>query len=79
MQVLWLVRKSLVSGSCPSECPSGANAHWFDVRILPLTWVELSGLEPLTSCMPSGGSTSTRVYLCRSPSSRVPARPPASG
>ena len=41
--------------------------------------VELSGLEPLTSCMPSGGRTSTRVYPCRSPSSRVPARPHASG
>jgi hypothetical protein len=41
--------------------------------------VELSGLEPLTSCMPSGGSTSTRVHPCRSPSSRVPASPPASG
>ena len=40
--------------------------------------VELSGLEPLTSCMPSGGSTSTRVHTRRSPSSRVPARPPAS-
>jgi hypothetical protein len=40
--------------------------------------VELSGLEPLTSCMPSGGSTSTRIHLCRSPSSRVPASPPAS-
>jgi len=40
--------------------------------------VELSGLEPLTSCMPSGGSTSTRVSLCRSPSSPVPARPPPS-
>ena len=42
----------LPDGSCPSECPSGANAHWFSVRILCLTWVELSGLEPLTSCMP---------------------------
>jgi hypothetical protein len=41
--------------------------------------VELSGLEPLTSCMPSVGSTSTRVHPCRSPSSRVPASPPASG
>ena len=30
-------------------------------------------LEPLTSCMPSGGSMSTCVSLCRSPSSRVPA------
>jgi hypothetical protein len=28
--------------------------------------------------MPSPGSTSTRVYLCRSPSSRVSASPPAS-
>jgi hypothetical protein len=40
--------------------------------------VELSGLEPLTSCMPSGGSTSTRVHPRRSPSSRVPASSPAS-
>jgi len=40
--------------------------------------VELSGLEPLTSCMPSGGSTSTRVHPCRSPSLHVPARPPLS-
>jgi hypothetical protein len=38
-----------------------------------------SGLEPMTSCMPSGGSTSTRVHPCRSPSSRVRASPPASG
>jgi hypothetical protein len=37
--------------------------------------VELSGLEPLTSCMPSGGSTSTRVHTRRSPSSRIPVRP----
>ena len=41
--------------------------------------VELSGLEPLTSCMPSGGSTSTRVHPCRSPSSRVPHVPPRPG
>jgi hypothetical protein len=27
------------------------------VRILYLTWVELSGLEPLTSCMPCKRST----------------------
>ena len=40
--------------------------------------VELSGLEPLTSCMPSGGRTSTRVHTRRLPSSRIPARPPAS-
>jgi hypothetical protein len=30
--------------------------------------VELRGFEPLTSCMPSVGSTSSRVHLCRSPS-----------
>jgi hypothetical protein len=57
MQVLWLVRRSLLSGSCPSECPSRANAHRFNVRILHLNWVELSGLEPLTSCMPCKRST----------------------
>jgi hypothetical protein len=73
-----LVRWPSYSGSCPSECPSWRNTHRFSVRIISLTWVELSGLEPLTSCMPSGGSTSTRVYPCRSLSSRVPASPPAS-
>jgi hypothetical protein len=54
-------------------------AHRFSVRILRLNWVELSGLEPLTSCMPSVGSTSACVHPRRSPSSRVPASPPASG
>src|SRR6266851_3238892 len=46
-----------------------------------LTWenVELSGLEPLTSCMPSSGNPSTRVYSRRSPSSHVHSGPPASG
>jgi len=29
-------------------------AHRFAVLNSPLTWVELSGLEPLTSCMPWG-------------------------
>jgi hypothetical protein len=33
--------------------------------------VELWGFEPQTSCMPSSGNPSTRVSLCRSPSSRV--------
>jgi hypothetical protein len=46
---------------------------------LLLTRVELSGLEPLTSCMPSQGSTSTRVHPCRSPSSLVLASPSTSG
>ena len=40
--------------------------------------VELSGLEPLTSCMPSGGSTSTRVHTRRSPSLQVLHGPPES-
>ena len=40
--------------------------------------VELRRFELLTSCMPSGGRTSTRVHLCRSPSSPVPMRPPLS-
>jgi hypothetical protein len=48
------------------------------VRISLLTWVKLRRFELLTSCMPSGGSTSTRVHPCRSPSSRVSARPPPS-
>jgi hypothetical protein len=47
-----LVRPPAPGGSCPSECPSEGNAHRFCVRIQSLTWVELSGLEPLTSCMP---------------------------
>jgi len=63
----------------PQNAPHGRAAHRFTVRKVSLTWVELSGLEPLTSCMPSGGSTSTHVHPCRSPSSRVPASPPASG
>src|SRR5580693_6963366 len=40
--------------------------------------VELRRFELLTSCLPSGGSTSTRVHPRRSPSSCVPARPPLS-
>ena len=40
--------------------------------------VELRGLEPLTPCLQTTGSTSTRVHPRRSPSSRVPAKPPAS-
>jgi hypothetical protein len=56
-----LVRRPASGGSCPPECPSGANAHWFSVRILYLTWVELSGLEPLTSCMPCRPISSARV------------------
>ena len=36
----------------PQNAPHGAHAHRFLIRIMYLTWVELSGLEPLTSCMP---------------------------
>jgi hypothetical protein len=46
-----------------------------DFEFTCLTWVELRGFEPLTSCMPSTGSTSTAVRLCRSPSQEVRARP----
>jgi hypothetical protein len=56
----------------PQNAPRRWAAHRFAVRNTPLTWVELSGLEPLTSCMPSQGRTSTRVSLCRSPSRDVP-------
>src|ERR1039458_8437069 len=40
--------------------------------------VELSGLEPLTSCMPYSGNTSTEVHLCRSLSRDVRISPPES-
>ncbi|MGI8493621.1 MAG: recombinase family protein, partial [Acidimicrobiales bacterium] len=37
--------------------------------------VELRGLEPLTPCLQTTGSPSTRVHSCRSPSSSVRPRP----
>jgi hypothetical protein len=40
--------------------------------------VELRGVEPRTSCMPSAGSTSTSVHHRRSPSLDVHPDPPAS-
>jgi hypothetical protein len=46
-----------------------------DFEFICLTWVELRGFERRTSCMPSAGSTSTAVRLCRSPSQEVRARP----
>ena len=48
---------------------------------MPLTCrnVELRGFEPLTSCMPSAGSTSARVHLPTSPSRDVRTSPPESG
>jgi len=42
-----------------------------DFEFISLNWVELRGFEPLTSCMPSAGSTSTRVCPRRSPSQSV--------
>jgi hypothetical protein len=42
-----------------------------DFEFISLNWVELRGFEPLTSCMPSAGSTSAAVRLCRSPSLSV--------
>jgi hypothetical protein len=47
-------------------------------RIMLLTWVELWGFEPQTSCMPYSGNTSTEVHLCRSVSQDVPRSPPES-
>jgi hypothetical protein len=47
-------------------------------RKLRLTWVELWGFEPQTSCMPYSGTTSTAVHLCRSPSQDVRINPPES-
>ena len=46
-----------------------------DFEFIYLNWVGLRGFEPLTSCMPSAGSTSTAVRLRRSPSQEVHARP----
>jgi hypothetical protein len=46
-----------------------------DFEFICLTWVELRGFEPLTSCMPSTGSTSTAVRLCRSLSQGVRTNP----
>ena len=43
-----------------------------DFEFISLTWVELRGFEPRTSCMPSAGSTSTAVRL--SPQVTVPER-----
>ena len=43
-----------------------------------MTWVELWGFEPQTSCMPYSGNTSTAVHLCRSPSQDVRISPPES-
>jgi hypothetical protein len=56
--------------SCCTHCSNRSN--------FTSDQVELSGLEPLTSCMPSHGSTSTRVHTRRLPSSRIPVRPPGS-
>jgi hypothetical protein len=46
-----------------------------DFEFTYLSWVELRGFEPLTSCMPSTGRQSTAVRLCRSPSQRVRTSP----
>jgi hypothetical protein len=49
-----------------------------DFELICLTWVELWGFEPQTSCMPSAGSTSTAVHTCRSASQDVRTSPPRS-
>src|SRR5215471_18728838 len=71
-----LVSQPVARWNCPSNAPWGGIGHRFTIRILSLTWVELRGLEPLASCMPSTGSTSTRVYRRRSPSQSVRTSPP---
>src|SRR6267154_1749353 len=58
--------------------PQQRTGHRFIVRIRSMTWVELRGLEPLASCMPSTGSPSTRVHSRRSPSRAVHQGPLAS-
>jgi hypothetical protein len=53
-----------------------ARERWAqDFEFISLTWGGATGFEPRTSCMPSAGSTSTAVRLCRSPSQEVRARP----
>jgi hypothetical protein len=36
----------------PRNAPQRVGSHRFKMRIMPLTWVELWGFEPQTSCMP---------------------------
>jgi hypothetical protein len=49
-----------------------------DLRSDLVFLVELWGFEPQTSCMPSSGNPSTRVYRRRSPSQDVRTSPPES-
>ena len=58
-----------VDDLAPQNAPHRRLAHRFIVRKIPLTWVELSGLEPLTSCMPCRPISSATVAA-----SLVPAR-----
>jgi hypothetical protein len=62
-------------------CVASAQRAFSEDHNRPLTCgnVELRGFEPLTSCMPSVGSTSSRVHLCRSPSWSVSHSAPPSG
>jgi hypothetical protein len=50
-----------------------------DFEFICLTWVELRGFEPRTSCMPSAGSTSIGVHPRRSPSWSIHQDSPPSG
>jgi hypothetical protein len=66
------IGRALVLLRCCILLLYGAHEIWaLDFEFIYLTWVELRGFEPLTSCMPSTGSTSTTVRLCRSPSQSV--------
>ena len=72
----WLAERDIVPLRCCILLLYKARELWAqDFEFISLTWVELRGFEPLTSCMPSAGSTSTAVRLCRSPSQEVRTRP----
>src|SRR2546429_9311882 len=46
-----------------------------DFEFISLTWVELRGFEPRTSCMPSAAGTSTTAFPPSSPPQGVPTSP----
>jgi hypothetical protein len=72
--VRWFsLRRLLYFGALQGPGPLGSG-----VRIMLLSWVELWGFEPQTSCMPYNGTTSTAVHLCRSPYRYVRISPPES-
>jgi hypothetical protein len=61
----------MATKACPSECPSWANSHRLLVRIMYMTWVELWGFEPQTSCMPFLPIPSGCIALRRIPAGQA--------